>query len=367
MAASKTARQISSTAESLVQSHRSIEKQLLDLASAVVGIGTVSGLVGGTFTCSSEAEKILGLQRNELLTRDRLLYLTYPEDRARLEKELNSVIDGRQPVFSVELRIVKKDGSVRWIHIWGTVQWDSLTELNRYLGAVMDITERKRIEQERETLVATISHDLRNPLSSAYSQAQLLLKCTGPIESKKTAIESIISSIDRVNKLVENVLNFSRAGMGRGFLERTQCDLGALLGDAISELERVHRRRFVYNSSGNFEGLWACHEIQRVLENLVNNAVAYGDPGAPVTISLSVSDIPGFVKLTVKNEGNPIALEEQAHIFEPGFRGKNVSQETKGWGLGLAAVRVIVKELGGTSDVESSPSNGTVFSITIPR
>jgi signal transduction histidine kinase len=137
------------------------------------------------------------------------------------------------------------------------------------------------------------------------------------------------------------------------------------LANTLGELSSVYGDRFVLKGRKTADGNWSKHGMRRVLENLVTNAVKYGDPDRPITVCVE-SDSANRLILSVHNFGNPIPLEEQPTLFQQ-FRRATFAQEgaQKGWGLGLTVVRGIVESHGGEIKVESGPTEGTVFRVVL--
>ncbi|MGZ3686776.1 MAG: sensor histidine kinase [Bdellovibrionota bacterium] len=119
-------------------------------------------------------------------------------------------------------------------------------------------------------------------------------------------------------------------------------------------------------SSGTLVGKWSCKDLQRVIENLITNAVKYGYDASPITLTLM--DLGGEVELSVHNFGNPIPQEDQRNLFEAFERARAADSGTKkGWGLGLTLIRGVAEAHGGSARVRSDPEAGTTFTVRLPR
>ena len=115
----------------------------------------------------------------------------------------------------------------------------------------------------------------------------------------------------------------------------------------------------------NVVGYWCPRGLNRVLQNLIDNAIKYGDVAQPILIK--TEEIHGALRLSVHNEGEPIPIEEQENIFQPFHRSQHAEgEDLKGWGFGLPIVRGIVEAHGGTIEVDSTRDLGTTISLTLP-
>jgi PAS domain S-box-containing protein len=317
---------------------------------------------------SVEHDRILGVDPKSRFDLNDLFASVHPEDREYARRELEATLSGKQTGHNVEHRIIRKnDGAIRWVNAFGHTEMDRKTKKIRLTTAVIDITDRKKIEMDREMLVATLSHDLRNPLATARAHAELLKRFPDRLQNAQESLDRIILNIQRADQMIQDLLDVTRVRAGEKLsLPLTECDLAGELRESLHEFTVRYGDRFRFIANGDFQGSWACHDIRRAVENLVENAVKYGSPDRPVTIVLSKLNEHGIL-LSVKNEGNPISPEDQKSITEPFRRAKNVEGGgVKGWGLGLSFVRSLVEALGGRILLESSESAGTTFSIEIP-
>jgi PAS domain S-box-containing protein len=316
---------------------------------------------------SEQYDKILGIEPGIIpWTREDLLKMIHPEDRPRMEASVQSVLSGAQETYNSEYRVIRKDGTIRWVHAFGKGIADSKGKLVRLTGVVHDVTDRKKLERDREQFIETLSHDLRNPLATARANAELLLKYHDRIQDREGLLTRIILSTERADGLIQDLLDTSRIRTGRRIhLVMEACDLKAVLFETVEDLTSVHGDRFKLNAEGDFQGLWCSGGIRRVVENLAENAIKYGAPDTPVTITLGRQG--NRVSLSVHNQGNPIPKEEQQTLFEPFRRAASAEAgTTQGWGLGLTLVKAIAEALGGELSVESDERTGTTFRLDFP-
>ncbi|MBD2098651.1 HAMP domain-containing histidine kinase [Trichocoleus sp. FACHB-591] len=165
--------------------------------------------------------------------------------------------------------------------------------------------------------------------------------------------------------MIQNLLDASRLRAGQSLsFAFEECDLEILVQDVVEDLNFTYGNRFVVVSDSGVRTQCSPKEIRRVIENLAINAVKYGAPNTPITLTLQQSET--LITLTLHNEGNPIAPEAQSILFQQ-FR-RTVSAEDKtGWGLGLFLAKSIVEAHQGTIEVQSSEGQGTSFIVKLPK
>jgi signal transduction histidine kinase len=217
----------------------------------------------------------------------------------------------------------------------------------------------------RELFFATLTHDLRGPLTAALSNAQLILKYQDRPEQHARLASKIVQNISRVDKMITDLLDASRVRAGeRLVLKIGEHDLVQIARDVAEELMIAHGVQ-IRIEGGPATGFWDGHALHRAFENLCANAIKYGDTTKPITISFLQSH--GRTLATVHNEGEPIPAEDQETLFKA-YRRAHSSEKstTKGWGLGLALVRGVAEAHGGSVMVDSRPGTGTKFVIDMP-
>jgi signal transduction histidine kinase len=228
------------------------------------------------------------------------------------------------------------------------------------------VSDLERVRELRERFVATISHDLRTPLSAARITAQLMERRAEDPDAVRKSAGRIADNLDRADRMIRDLLDASRLNAGETLpLQLEPCDLGQIAANTLEELSTVHGDRFVLRTEGELEGVWSRSALRRILENLCGNAIKYGAPDLPIHVAVLRSE--QSVRLRVHNSGLPIPPAELAHLFEP-FRRTDTARRAgqTGWGLGLTLVKGLAESLGGRVGVESSAAHGTAFEVTLP-
>jgi len=217
----------------------------------------------------------------------------------------------------------------------------------------------------REQLFAILAHDLRGPLSAAKVNISLVLRKSSSEEVPRWAARAI-EGIDRVDRMVQDLLDVMRAQAGaRLKFDLEECDLVQIARQCVENLQAVHGDRFVLVATAPVRGHFAPEPLRRAIENLGSNAVKYGAPSRPVTIT--VREIHQRAIVSVHNEGPAIPADQRETLFRAFHRlpGAQTSGQ-RGWGLGLAQVRGVAEGHGGSIGVDSLPGSGTTFTIDVP-
>jgi signal transduction histidine kinase/PAS domain-containing protein len=221
--------------------------------------------------------------------------------------------------------------------------------------------------QQREDLMAIISHDLRNPLNVVVLSARQLTSEASQGAGCKNA-DIILRAASRMQNLVRNLMDFAAVGAGQLLsIERKEVDVEPVIVEVLSSFDKPSRDA----------GVALLREVEadlphvscdpdrfiQVLENLVSNALKVTPSGGTVTIRAARDD--NYIRFSVADTGPGIPTEELPHLFERYFRGR--FKAGKGLGLGLPIAKALVEGHGGRIWAESEPGRGSVFHFTLPR
>ena len=278
--------------------------------------------------------------------------------------------------FLMEQRFRRgSDGQYRWHLVRGVPLRDSDGRIVKWIGANTDIHDQRmvtaRLEEERELrerFVATLSHDLRTPLTAAKLNAHMVARKAGDPTVLYKLAARISENLDRADQMISDLLDANRLRAGEPLpIEVSACELSALAQGTLEELSLLHGDRFVLDAPEPIQGYWSCNGVRRIIENLCNNAIKYGVRDRPVTVRLAQSG-QGEASISVHNWGSPIAPEEQKALFQLYRRASSAEvRAQKGWGLGLTLVEGLAKAHRGSVRVESTEEAGTTFTVTLAR
>lgn len=225
------------------------------------------------------------------------------------------------------------------------------------------IEERERDIELLEMFMGMLSHDLRNPLSAIRTSAEQL-RVTG-VERLANPTNRILSSADRMTRMVEQLLDLTRIRLAGGIpIERKRVDLERICRRVIDELKAAKAdASFRLEVTDDVTGEWDSDRLLQVLSNLLSNAAQHARE--PRVVTLRVVGMESVVELTIHNRGT-IPQEILATLFQP-YRRAPVSGKREGLGLGLFITKHIIDAHGGSIEVDSSEPEGTTFTVRLPR
>jgi len=241
--------------------------------------------------------------------------------------------------------------------IWGAEQARAQRNLVRQL-------EQARAERER--LLGMVAHEIKGALTPLAGYSQLIARSRPPkAEVMERAATAIPAQVDRLERLVTDLQDFSRIERGSFGVQRRACDLVSLVKRAAAEQQITtakHQIR-VTTDADTLPGEWDCDRLAQVFGNLLQNAVNYSPQGGEVSVAVRHAD--GEVRVTVTDQGIGIAAEDLPRLFQPYSRLEH-APEVKGSGLGLYISKAIVEAHGGRIAVVSQPGKGSSFEIMLP-
>ncbi len=338
-----------------------------------------------TLLWSDEIYKIFGLDRESFDHKRNTFYsLIHPDDRERVMHSLQNAIQNNE-TYSVEHRIVRKDGSIRWLNEHAKILRDENGTSYQLIGLVHDITERKILEEQlRQSqkmeaigqLAGGIAHDFNNLLSTIFGYCELIINEMDITHPTYKYIREINKAGERAASLTRQLLAFSR----KQVLQPKVLNLNSLIFDMDKMLQRIIGENidFISLPASNIGSIKADPgQIEQVLLNLIINARDAMPKGGKIILETQNIDVdedyakthtdlkPGtYIQLTITDSGCGIDKATMNHIFEPFYTTKT---KGKGTGLGLSIVYGIVKQSGGNIFVYSEIGKGTTFKIFFPR
>jgi heavy metal sensor kinase len=212
-----------------------------------------------------------------------------------------------------------------------------------------------------------IAHDLRSPITRIRGTAEVTLTTGKSLGEYEAMAASTIEECDRLLDMINTMLMISKAEAGVDHLTREEIDLAEVVQEACKLFEPTAEDKGIALScllpkESRFFG--DTQMIQRMLSNLLDNAIKYTPPGGSVRVSVSEND--GQVVVSVKDTGIGISPRDLPHIFERFYRGDE-SRSQSGIGLGLSLARAIARGHGGDITTTSTPNQGSTFTITLPK
>jgi len=256
---------------------------------------------------------------------------------------------------------------------------DEIAVLTRSFNAMardlQEVDEQKRhLEQTRRDLVAWVSHDLRTPLTSMRVMLEAL--ADGVVQDEETRsryMQTSLAEIEHLSRLIDDLFELAQLDVGHMQLDFQSIPIGDLISDTLGVMMAKAQHKGIQLHGEVEDGIhlvtMAPDKIQRVLKNLVDNAIKYTPAGEAITIRACRRDSQ-TIQIDVHNTGVHIPQEVLPNLFESFYRGESSRASTddeRGAGLGLAIARGFVQAHGGTIWARSEPASGTVFSFTLPE
>jgi heavy metal sensor kinase len=212
-----------------------------------------------------------------------------------------------------------------------------------------------------------IAHDLRSPIARIRGIAEATLTTSDANADCMAMAANIIEECDRLLEMINTMLDISEAEMGMAKLAVSPVDMADVVREACELFQPVAEDKDIHLTS-QLSGKMYVHgdlqKLQRIVANLVDNAVKYSSPGGTVTVSVGGDD--RQVTISVKDGGMGIAAHDLPHVFERFYRG-DASRSQAGAGLGLSLARALARAHGGDITVASLPGQGSTFTVTLPR
>ncbi|GHO47408.1 hypothetical protein KSX_55710 [Ktedonospora formicarum] len=291
------------------------------------------------------------------------MQMTSPEYLARTQ-QAEQELDAQQSLTPYEKEYVCKDGSRLPVLVGGVLLQHHSFQVITF---VLDNSARKELEQRKDAFISMASHELRNPLTALKLQTSLLHQQLVKQSLQAPALSSMQTQINKLIRLVEDLLDVSKIQAGKLGYRQERVDLDALLhevADTMQQIEATHT--IVVRGATSCSLVGDKDRLGQVFTNLLSNAIKYSPHARTIEMDLSASD--EAVTIRVQDHGLGIPREKRDKIFDRFYRVADPRQKAiPGLGVGLYIVSEIVKHHRGTITVESEPGKGSTFQVMLPQ
>jgi PAS domain S-box-containing protein len=265
--------------------------------------------------------------------------------------------------------VTRPDGSERWIRCTSSQMPGREDAARASVIVARDVTSELETEQLKSDFVATVSHELRSPLTPLKGFIAALrdgLLDDSP-EVRQEYYEIMWRGIGRLERLINDLLDVSRVEAGKLTMEPVPIELDPFVDNVVQEIRREHPERGVEVApSGTQIVVFAdAFRVSQVIANLLSNAFKYSPATAPVTVAVEAT--PDHAVISVHDEGDGIPAEDQPFVFDRFYRARSEgAPRSGGVGLGLFICRRLVEAMGGEIALRSGTGGGSTFSFTLP-
>ncbi|PTS96361.1 hypothetical protein DBR11_19255 [Pedobacter sp. HMWF019] len=338
-------------------------EERIRLAVEAAEIGTFDhDLLTDEMVTSDRFDMIFGFDHP--VPRKDILSAIHPDDREYVRQTRESgYISGK---ILYDTRLIHKDGSIHWIRVYGKVYHDAEHTPLRVLGTILDITEFKSLQQQKDDFISIASHELKTPITSLKASLQLLERFKdrpdAPLIPK--LIEQSSKSMVKISELVEDLLNVSRMSEGQIQLNKSSFNIADLLKNCCSHVRAAGKHDLIFEGDLHLNVFADEQRIDQVVVNFVNNAVKYAPDSKD--IYLIVRKMKNIVWIGVKDNGPGVPPGKLPHLFDRYYRADSSGFQVSGLGLGLYISAEIIKRHEGEIGVESELGKGSTFWFTIP-
>ena len=281
----------------------------------------------------------------------------HPDDRAAARQAWEKARTGHVP-WNVEYRLRQHDGTFRWFHVRCVPQFDAFGQVMRWFGTTTDIEDARQAAQalrdadrQKDQFLATLAHELRNPLAPIRTAVQLLGSRTATESARARAAEVIGRQAGHMGRLLDDLIDIARITQQRMALKKEVVSLDAVVQaaiEAVRPMADARRHALTVALESPQAALWADPlRLTQVLSNLLNNAAKYTDPGGQIRLDARVEA--STLELVVSDTGIGLSTNAVSSIFTMFAQEKSaLDRSDGGLGIGLALSRGLVELHGGT-------------------
>ena len=361
---------------------RESETRLLQLAEHVETVFTLSQISPFAYLyISPSVRKLTGLGAEEFIAHPEMFRaLVHPEDRERVDGEFRIAARTGGKLRS-EHRILRTDGAVRWVRVFGATVFDEAGVAERMVTTTEDVTERveaaaslreaeeaaRAASEAKNEFLSRMSHELRTPLNAVLGFGQLLEHHLGNGDQAES-VQHVLRAGRHLLGLINEVLDISRIEAGKMSISLEPVSVASLVDEASLLMKPLaDAAGITVITSGGTAGQYVRADRQRlrqILLNLISNAVKYGRRGGRVWLSWSSSG--GQTSIDVRDDGPGISCDLHDRLFKPFDRLGAEATSVDGTGVGLTLSRGLAELMDGTITFDSATGAGSTFTITLP-
>jgi PAS domain S-box-containing protein len=351
------------------------ERLRLAKSAARLGIHDYDPITGA-IGWDERTREIWGVPKDEMVSYETWLHGLHPEDRDLAQAAVARALDaGGDGIYYAEYRVIsRRDGGTRWVQVTGQSTFAEGKAV-RLVGTVQDVTERKQAEdalreadRRKDEFLATLSHELRNPLAAIRTALAVLMD---RLEDSERARE-MAAIIDRQSwqlvRLIDDLLDVSRISRGKAKLARKRCDLVQIVREVMTDYHGMCQEKALEPIASFAERPLTIDadpvRIAQVINNLLNNACKFTPRGGKIHVAVERDGNEAVVR--VSDTGVGISHEQLPRIFEMFEQLESPPNYAGGLGIGLSLARSLIEMHGGSIEAKSEgPGRGSEFTVRL--
>lgn len=370
------------------QVHQSREARLAQLHLAAIVASSEDAILSkdlnGIVTSWNEgAERLYGFRAQEIIGQS-VARIFPPDRKAELTQIMNQIRQGER-VGSYETMRLRKDGSLVPVSVTISPVKESDGTIVGASDIARDMTPRYELDQQRETFVNLVTHELKNPLTALFGNIQLAQRWLTRVlarpehldNEQQRALEEVLTMLGRSHqqmrvqrRLIDDLLDLSHMQQGTLELHQEPCDLLAVVYETVQNYQAAYSTRLIELTLLDQDNVWVSGDrdrLEQVLSNYLSNALKFAPVEQPVRVGMSLQG--ESVRVWVQDEGPGLTREQQVRIWERYVKVSRTPVQ-EGWkaglGLGLYICRQLIQRMSGEVGVESTPGQGATFWFSLP-
>ncbi|WP_207425232.1 ATP-binding protein [Pedobacter sp. SYSU D00535] len=321
----------------------------------------------GELVWDKRCKELFGLGERDSITFEKYLEHVYPADKELLEKRISWALNPASGgYFDIEFRTA--NGQERWIRSVAKAFFDEENQPVRFIGSVLDVTNKKQEEIRKNEFIAMASHELKTPLTSAKAYVQMLAATAKKKGDNffNQSLQKVDKQLNKMTKMINDFLDLSRIESGKFELQLETFELNSLVCEVIEEISPIVRyHRITCEGQQDVFVTADRQKINEVLLNFLNNAMKYSPGQEEVKVFISSEE--GFVTVRVVDQGIGIPAEERSKIFQKFYRSEKAFKSGfSGFGIGLYLSAEIIYRHQGRIGVTSEEGKGSTFYFSLP-
>jgi PAS domain S-box-containing protein len=343
---------------------------------AAVGQAQVNPATGRFERINQKFCEIVGYSEEELLSMTPA-EITHPEDRQPYVDTYPRFLRGEIEEFLIEKRYVRKDRKIVWVSVAAKLIRDSDGRPLRTIGVFQDITERKRAEEElkqadrrKDEFIATLAHELRNPLAPIRNAVEMLGLCQSSDPDFEWSRNVIDQQVKHLARLVDDLIDVSRITRNRLVIKKERVSLTDVINGALNAARLlIEQRGHLLTVALPVEPVYLSADpvrLTQIFMNLINNAAKYTHERGQIRVDAERKN--DSVTVRVADNGIGISTDEVSHLFDMFYQvDRSYDQAHGGLGIGLTLVKRLVEMHGGTVEAKSAGiGQGSEFVVSLP-